>query len=477
MNLAQKVAYNTGVQLFARLLVLGLGLLSLRLTATYLGVQEFGQLSIVIALTGLAATIGDLGVTTTLAREIAKTPAEATRLGGYLLRFRIGSSIAVAAVVAALLPFLPYQGSTKIAVGIALVGMVFTILGTFPAAFFQANLRLEYAAATDVLTRILGVAAIGIVRGFGLGLYALVLILAASNAIVCGVSFAFSRGFWSPNVNGSWSGGRKLIADAVAVGVVSIIGLVHFRGDAILLSLLKPARDVGIYAIAYRYIDQSFMLPGLFMATMFPVITRALHSNVRAAEQAINRTFQVLLLGAVLVVIGLFALATPLVHLVAGSSFDASVEPLRILSFSLVFIFVGPVFYNVLIALNRQRQLIVVGVASVVLNVGLNLILIPRYSYNGAAISTVVSECFSLLGCFVVARRHYDFRLDLGFIVRVAAAAGCACGVMASLDRSSAWAAFAGGEAVFVAAAYLFRAVTSAELRLVVRGTSASPGA
>ena len=279
MNVARRVLVSTVVQMVARVVVLVLGLVSLRLTATYLGVQEFGQLSIIIALTGLVATLGDLGVTTTLARELAKHPEDAGRLGGDLLRFRLGTSVAAALVVVALMPFLPYSHGTKLALAIALGGMMFTILGTFPAAFFQANLRLDLAAATDVLTRILALLAIVVVRWLDLGLYWLVALLALVNLGVCVVSFALSRRFWRINMRVDWRRARPMIRDSIAVGIVSIIGLIHFRGDAILLSLLKPSRDVGIYAIAYRFIDQAFVLPGLFVGTMFPLITRALHSS------------------------------------------------------------------------------------------------------------------------------------------------------------------------------------------------------
>lgn len=72
MNLAQKIAFNTGIQLVGQIVVLVIGLVTLRLTATYLGVTTFGQLSIVLSLTGLVAIVADLGVTTTLARELSK---------------------------------------------------------------------------------------------------------------------------------------------------------------------------------------------------------------------------------------------------------------------------------------------------------------------------------------------------------------------------------------------------------------------
>ena len=73
---------------------------------------------------------------------------------------------------------------------------------------------------------------------------------------------------------------------------------------------------------------------------------------------------------------------------------DAAQDP----RFPLPFMFVAPVFYNVLIVINKQKHLILVGVLSIALNVGLNLILIPRYSYNGAASATIVRRRSSWSG-------------------------------------------------------------------------------
>lgn len=468
MNLAQKVAFNTGIQILGQLFALGIGLLTLRLTATYLGVTSFGQLAIVLSLTGLVAIVADLGVTTTLARELAKSPTEADRLGGDLLRFRLVSSVTSVLLLLAVIPLLPYAHQTKLALTISLAALFFTILGGFPIAFFQANLRQELTAAINVLTKLLGLGAILVVRGFDLGLYGLVGLLVIVNGIACIAAFALSRRFWRVNVKFNWLRAKPLIRDAALIGLVSMIGLLHFRGDAIMLSLLKPADDVGIYAIAYRFVDQAFLLPGVFVATMFPIITQAVHRDEERAHRAINGTFQMLVLGAIAVTVMTYVLARPLVNLVAGAEFKASVRPLQILSFALIFMFVAPVFYNVLIVINKQKHLILVGVASLLLNVSLNLILIPQYSYNGAASATVVSEAFVLGGLYFAARRHYDFRLEKTFLLRALGATAAAVAVVALLRSESPWLAFALAELAFLVAAYGLKAVTNADLRMVL---------
>src|SRR5206468_1134034 len=101
----------------------------------------------------------------------------------------------------------------------------------------------------------------------------------------------------------------------------------------------------------------------------------------------------------------IFTLAAPLVRIVAGTEFADAVLPARILAASLFFLFVSPVFYNLLIAVNRQRDLIAINLAALIFNLGLNLLLIPRFSYNGAAVATVLSEGLAFSGTFWLARK------------------------------------------------------------------------
>src|SRR5439155_10849899 len=149
MNVAQRVFFNTGIQVVARGLGLFVSLLVLRLTTHYLGVQQFGQLSIILALGELLRVIADLGVGTTLAREIAKTPEETDALGGNLLRFRVSGSGAAVLLALVVIPVLPYSHETKVGLALSLVGVFFASVASFPNAFFQTNLRLELQAALD----------------------------------------------------------------------------------------------------------------------------------------------------------------------------------------------------------------------------------------------------------------------------------------------------------------------------------------
>jgi len=467
--LGRRVAANTAVQVGGLVVGTLLSFGFLRLATWYLGVDRFGDLAIVMTLGALVVTLADLGVATTLARELARHAERSQETAARLLAFRIASSALITLLVLAAIPFSPYAGVVKQALALSLVGVFFTSVGTFSKAFFQVNLTLQRQAALDLTQKTLNLAALGVAIWIGVGLLPVVALLAAANVVVAAASFRLVRPYWRPGVRFSASKEtRTLVRSAVAIGLVSMIGLLHYRGDAVLLSLLKPARDVGIYSIAYRFIDQAFVLPGFFMAAVFPTLTRYAHSADRERrDRLVNRAFQVLLVGAVLVALAVYTLAPLLVRVVAGPAFHDAVEPSRILAPALVFLFVSPVFYNLLIAMDRQSSLVWLGIVALALNVALTLALIPRFSYNGAAAATVASEGFTCCCTFLLCRRLAGARVDWSPVGRVLAAAGAAVAA-AVLLRGASVVAFVAGEAIFLGGVFALRAFRWDEVRLVL---------
>jgi O-antigen/teichoic acid export membrane protein len=420
MTVPQRVLANTFVQMAGKAVSALAALAVVRLAAGYLGLEGFGELAIVLAFVPILLVVSDLGVTTVLARELAKDADAADRLGGTLLAVRLAGSSAVFLVFLAVLPFLPYTREAKLALAVAAAGAVFTSVGAFATPFFQVNLRLEYVAALDALTGLLTVALVGAAVALDLGFYGVVGAFPAVALVGCGASLALSRRFWRLNVRAAWAEARPLVGGALPVGLVAVLGLLHFKVDAIMLSVLKPPAELGIYTVAFRFVEQALVVPALFMAAAFPILTRAVHGTRADAEAVIGRSFRFLVLLGVPLAVATFALARPLVLLVGGRELEAAAEPLRILAPAVVFAFANVVFAGVLLALDRRRELVFASLAGLALNVALNAYFIPAYGYNGAAATTVVSEAFGFASVFLLARRAYPFGLRGGGTVSVA---------------------------------------------------------
>ena len=468
LNLAQKVLYNVGAQALGRAAGLVVGLLTIRATTGYLGVDAYGELAIVLALTGLLLSISDFGISTVLARELARSPGEANELGGGLLGFRLVSAGGAVVAAAVAVPFLPYSSEVKVGLLIGLLGTFFYSVGRYANAFFQVNLRMDLLSAIDVFQRAASLLLIVVVAVLDLGFYALVASVSLASLIFLGTNFAVSRRFWTINLRRASKRTRRLVRDSVGLWLVTLVGLLHLQGGMILLSLLQQPAEVGIYSIAYRFMEQSLLVPGILMATVFPILARRIHENRERSDVIVMKTLTFLLLQAIPLTLLLFVLADDLVGLAAAPEFGAAAEPLRVVSLALPAIFGGTVFIHILIALNRRRALFVVALASLVVNLGLNLIFIPQYSYMGAAWATVASEAFAFVAAYFAARRAYALRLDYALLARLAVPTLLAVGVVAVAEATalSAVAATAAGLTAFFAGVFAARIVTRDDLRL-----------
>jgi O-antigen/teichoic acid export membrane protein len=416
VNVSQRVLYNTIAQIAGKAALLLAGLVTLRLATSYLGVQGFGEYAIVLALAPILLVFADLGIATLLSRELVQQPELREELASTLLWIRLAASGVLLVVCLVLAPILPFDHEVRVGFVIACLGVSLVSVGSFATPFFQVNLRLDIVALLDLGTAVLTVGLVAAVTQFDLGFYALVgvnVVLGLASALA---GMVLVSRFWRPRLRFNRALLRPLLRDGLPLGAVIVLGLLHFKVDSVLLALMRSPEEVGTYTVAYRFLEQSLVLPGVFMAAVFPLLASAVRTG--GAEDVIRKAFSFLLLiGAPLALI-FIVFAGPLVALAAGDGFGDSVVPLRILAPALVVAFVNVVFASVLIALNRQRALILVSLAGLAFNVLVNLYAIPRFGYNGAAVTTVVSETLGFCAVFLLAKRACPFRLSPRLVTR-----------------------------------------------------------
>jgi O-antigen/teichoic acid export membrane protein len=467
-NLAQKVAYNVGTQAAGKVVALVLSLIAIRLMTEYLGVDRYGQLAIVLTFVGLVVIVSELGISTVLAREVAKSPERADELGGTLFRFRLLSAGIAVGIALAATPFLPYGPQVKLGLVIGLVGAFFQSIGRFPHTFFQVRLRMDVTAFLESSYRLAIVLLVVMVAALDLGFYAVLTALTLAAFVWCLTSFVLSRRFWTINVRTIPGASRPLIRDSFGLWLFTVFGLLHLQGDMLLLSFMKPPADVAIYTIAFKFIEQALVLSGLLMAVFFPILVRRMNESKDRGEEVIRRCSALLLVAAVCLTLIFVVMAPQLVSIIASDEFADAAQALRILALALPAMFAAAVYLHVLVALNKQRALIGIALSSLALNVALNLYLIPHYSYIGAAWATVASELFASGAVVYMAWRAFGFRLEYGLASRISFPALLAVAVVVTMHSLPPPAVAAGAIAVFLGGILATKVITRGDFRLVV---------
>jgi O-antigen/teichoic acid export membrane protein len=189
---------------------------------------------------------------------------------------------------------------------------------------------------------------------------------------------------------------KRALRRSFPYALLSVIGLVYFRMDSLLLTWMKGPEANGIYTASYRLLDAVTDVPGVIVAAMFPMLSR-LHVESRAQlRRAYVGAMGALTLMGIPVLIGMFLLARPLVLLLYGDGFTESIPVLRILALGVFLIFVDTANTMVLYAGENLRPVVLLSLVTMTANIVLCLLLIPPYGGQGAAWATVLSTALSI---------------------------------------------------------------------------------
>lgn len=430
MSLTKKVLFNTSVQFIGKIINTLIGLVSVAVITRYLGVSGYGDYTTAFAYIMLFSVISDFGFFWIIVRKIAagedtKKVVQASQA----LRLLFSSGIFLISLLLVL--FLPYSFTLKIALVMVAVSIFWMSQNSVYLALFQAKMRMDWPVIAETIGRVLGL---------GLMLVAIYLRLDFLWIVAAGLSaslfnFIFNLVFgWRYSRPGFYFHKplmKSILFESAPVGLITILGLIYFRIDTVLLSIFKESTDVGIYGTSYKILEILMALPGMFVASVFPAISSAFNQNdFQRVKTLIQKSFDALSIGAFAVMSLFFVLATPTINLVAGKEFlttstitflgisFASDKVLQILIIAVGLSFWTNLFSNALISIKKQSALIKPYIFATVVNVALNLILIPMFSYVAAAFVTIVTQLILLFYCLVLVRRGTEFKVTMSVFVK-----------------------------------------------------------
>jgi O-antigen/teichoic acid export membrane protein len=399
-SLAALVALNTTLLTAGRLLTSLVGLVGVAIATRYLGRDAFGQLTVALGFVALFQSLPDLGLWTITAREIARRPEDRDRLLSNA--FTIGAllSLLTLGVTIGLMTLLyGAAGDELVRRGVLIlsVQLVFSAPAGAASAVLTAEQRAAPIAVAGVAASLTFLAIVPLVLALDWGFTGIAADYAAAgivNALLPLLAVRRGGGLRMARDGALWG---QLIRWALPQGAVLVLSLLYFRIDTVLLSLLSTDAEVALYGVGYKLNEVLVLLPLYFMVTLFPELARAQNALERIAALG-QAAVSSLTLGALAVMVLCVPLAPEIVAVIGGSEeFDGAVPVVRLLAVAVALVFVTTYFFHALVALNRQRELVILIVVVLAVNVALNAALIPSLGAEGAALALILSEMASLV--------------------------------------------------------------------------------
>jgi len=362
-------------------------------TARYLGAAGFGILSFGIAFTWMFGTFADLGVRKVVIRDLARDPSMIRGYFGKIFAVKLILIMIVLPLIVLTINLLNYPEITKRVVYILCIAMVVGSSSDLFYAFFQSQETMGYESLGQVVraTILLAGALFGMKMKFGLLYFASIYCL--SNTVILVYCFTiYIRRFAISRIRVDKGFMGRKIKEALPFGLIGVFEIIYHWMDTVMLSLMKGDTVVGWYNVAYRLFLVTLFIPSVFNIAIYPVMSRYYVSSKDALKSVYLKYFKYLTIIGILIVVGITIFADKIILLVFGSEYEPSIVALRILIWSSLCIFINGAFVRLFESINKQVLITKVCGCAALLNVFLNLLLIPRYSYVGASFATVVSE-------------------------------------------------------------------------------------
>ncbi|MFH1142210.1 MAG: flippase [Candidatus Uhrbacteria bacterium] len=386
-NIAQNTLYLTVASVGQKILAF----VYFMFIARVMKVEGTGAYFLAISLTTIFSIVADFGMQPVIIREIAKG-REVDRLIRTVLGIKIPLMILAFFTVIIASHLLGYDPLVQKLVSLAAVVMVLDSV----SLTFYGILRGQQLLKYESLGIFLGQALILLVGGSVLlmspSLPMLIVALIAGSSFNALFSlFIVVRRFGTKALIPTWDNAfvQRVLKIALPFALAGAFVKVYSYIDTVLLSQFLGAGAVGIYAIAYKLTYAFQFLPMAFIAALYPGISSLLVNDRDRVVKVFEDAMWYMMLLATPIVLGIWSIADQLIPAFVGSEFMESILPLQILIFVLFFIFLDFPIGALLNAADRQVTKTIIMGATMVVNVVLNLILIPQYGVVGATISAL----------------------------------------------------------------------------------------
>lgn len=384
------VAKNTFYQILTKGTTSFIGFLITIVIARSFGAIGFGDFTKITAFVALFFLFVDFGLNAVYLQNSDEDNFNK------LFYFRLLITLTIfllANLIAVFLPFnealgLGFSPLVRLGIFIYSFSLFTQAIITSATAIFQKKLNYFPYLVSFVLGSLVNLLIVTLFSYLGFSILYIVLAFVLSSIVTSAVALFYVRKKILP-VSFDFDFSKRILIKSFPIGLMLIFNLIYFRADMLLLSLLKPTNDVGIYGVSYKFFDFLIALPLFLSNALYPFLL-ASRNNTKKFFSITKYYFFVFLISAVVIIFPFWFLS-PLFSLIKVD-FVPAIVPFRILLLSLPFFFLTSFLQWILISLGKQKFLAVVYVFSTLLNIVLNVIFIPQWSYLASAVITGISE-------------------------------------------------------------------------------------
>lgn len=389
------------------------------------GAEEYGMYFSLLGFTFLFTILLDVGIVNFNTRTISQQPFLIQKYFSKIVSLRILLAVVYAGFILFLGALIGYNQSE---IYLLMWLVVNQILASF-TLYFRSNLAglllFKYDSIVSVLDRFLLIIICSILLWGGITeepfqLYWFVYaqtfayFISAFTALIFLVSHQkVTRINWDKLFS------LAIIRQSAPYALLILLMTFYYRADSVMLErMLEDGKiQAGIYANGFRFFEAANNIAFLFASLLLPLFSNLLKNN-KTVSSLVKLSSSILLPGAILVAITCSFYSQELIGARYVNSTFQSGQVFEILMICFVFISVTYIFGTLLTANGNLKTLNKIAFAGVVLNIGLNLVLIPIYKAYGAALASLITQALTAISQVALCKSYFHLSINYSLVLR-----------------------------------------------------------
>jgi len=389
-----KIIKNTGWLVGAQVVKTLLGFAVSLLTARYLGPSNYGTLNYAASITAFVAPIMYLGLNNTLVMEIINRPKEEGKvLGTSIVMSLISGVLCIMGVLSFV--FVSAGNEPETIIVCFFYSIILLFQGTdLINCWFQAKLLSKYSSIASMAAYLFAVAYRVILLANGGSVIWFSLVGVLDYFIISAILLMSYKRVGVQKLEFSIKLAKELFQNSKFYIVSNLMIVMFAQTDRIMLKLMMNETEVGYYSVAFNCAGLAGMVFSAIIASMNPVILKNKSVDEKKYEESIIGLYSVIIYLSLAYSIIITLSAPFLINILYGEQFLSAIPVLQMIVWYGTSSYLGGGRDVWILAEKKQKHLLVLNFFGAVINIVLNVVLIPISGALGAAVATVVTQVF-----------------------------------------------------------------------------------
>ncbi|MBN1603766.1 MAG: flippase [Chitinispirillaceae bacterium] len=417
MTLIKKIAINTVLLSSGRILTGLLQIIIIGLLARFFGAAGYGQYAFALTYVTFFNVLC-VFMDSIVVRDVARHRDNASSIIGNAIILKTILCFSALLLLLISVFFSRSYISNTYLIQLLSLSLIFNIIQT-PRIIFEADLRGGYIVFVDVISKLLGVLFLSVSGILKINLLYAAAALLLSEFIASLMIWFLSKKFVKPKLVFDFKALKTLFINCFPMLILGMVSVVYLRIDTVLLSVIKGDAAVGYYSGATNVMASAIVFSDSYARSVFPVISNFFNDQRENATFIFTRSLKYLSAGGLFFAIAGWSFSLPVIRLVMGDSFIQASAPLSILSIATGVIFISNILSITITAINKQQINMWLSISNMGVCILLNIILIPVFSFNGAAFARLITESFGCLLALLFVVRCFQITFSMSLFINI----------------------------------------------------------